>query len=61
METDRPNSTNTERTLDDVLDDIQLDALGLLDDEDRAALDEWLAGVTPGLREQIRAEQERLA
>ena len=46
--------------LDALLDDVQLDALGLLDDDDRAALDAWLETLPEPRREQIRQEQERL-
>jgi len=55
-----------ERTVkrDDLIgrfDDIHLDALGMLDEDERAALREWLDMLPASAREQIVREQARLA
>lgn len=42
-------------------DDIHLDALGMLDDDDRVALDAWWASLPPAAQEHFRNEQRRLA
>jgi hypothetical protein len=56
----QPTNDRPFADLDAMLDDVHLGALGLLDDDEQAALDEWMNTVSPQLRKQIIAEQLRM-
>lgn len=53
--------TQRSMTIRELLEHAHMDALGLLDDEDRAAFDAAFRAAPPALREQVRAEQARMA
>ena len=46
-------------TLQEMLEAVQLDALGMLEGEDLRAFEEAFASANPSIQAQVRAEQER--
>lgn len=53
--------TQRSMTIRELLENAHMDALGLLDEQDRAAFDAAFRAAPPALREQVRAEQSRMA
>ncbi len=53
--------TQRSMTIRELLEHAHMDALGLLDEQDRAAFDAAFRAAPPALREQVRAEQGRMA
>jgi hypothetical protein len=53
--------TQRQMSIRELLENAHMDALGLLDEQDRAAFDAAFRAAPPALREQVRAEQARMA
>lgn len=53
--------TQRSMSIRELLEHAHMDALGLLDEQDRAAFDAAFRAAPPALREQVRAEQARMA
>lgn len=53
--------TQRSMSIRELLENAHMDALGLLDEQDRAAFDAAFRAAPPALREQVRAEQARMA
>ncbi len=53
--------TQRSMSIRELLENAHMDALGLLDEQDRAAFDAAFRAAPPALRDQVRAEQARMA